>query len=279
MFVSTKKDDESSTHDQELGISCPENMINIWYPLFESLDKESADFIPLLVLGIFEAIPEDSTDTSLLQWALWLMQSSTSEKQVFSCKLPWLTILEVILHNPNFLLGEFVDLILEEVTLTDTVKERIKSLANIHNGMKIIGNDGSNETFDLKTADYFKSRDDHECFIDKPTLNDSQHSSGWALDHSETRWDLIPFGEILACEEQTVDALELSLFRNNQTDICTEEKTVNEIVNEYDEEMDESEIGDEVDVRCCDNDNIEESDLCESVCDRIDGSQLVIVLF
>lgn len=287
---STDKGGETNTVNQasEPGLYLPESLREIWYPMFKTLDKVSPDFIPSLILEILES-NSDNKDicNHLLPWALWLMQSSTKSNPVLSSKLPWLTILEVCLRNPYFLLKEFVDLILDELpSFNGAVKEKIKCLVDIYHRQKLITNSSPKENYKMKSFEQLNIIERQypvdKTTVDKTMSNDLQHNSGWSLDCSQTQWDLIPFGEVLGCEVQSVDALELSVFENiklNQIISLVPLEDAREIVNECEEEMDEIESEDEFEVNYCSSEISGSLEVDEDMQSRMEESEPEIVLY
>lgn len=186
-----------------------EELIKVWLPLFQALDKESTEFITLFVLSALETYSDSSTTIArqCLSWVLWIIKSSTKNNPIFASQLPWLTLLEVCLRNPSFLQRDFVETILDEASIIpDIQKEKIKSLVGIFQEQNSVGC-FPEENFEMKSIDVFQEQ---QGMIDQRTdTSISLQDSGWSLDQSQTKWDLISIGEILGCDEQSVDALEL----------------------------------------------------------------------
>lgn len=250
------EDDElnSSTQDQVAAPSSQlsDEEIKIWKPLFEALDKESPDFIPFFLVSILDPqsvnMENDIRINHLMPWVLWVLQRCST----FTAKFPWLSLLEICMKNPNPFTREFVTLILKEMPpVQDTLKQNILSLINIDQVEDSFVK-CPDEAYEFRSLEQILEINGSESIKQPVQENGACLSSGWSESRGDTKWDLISFGEILGCEYQSVNLLELPELSTNLSQIENDNSAIHKDVvgdidfTEEDTEMvngiDESEV-------------------------------------
>lgn len=184
------------------------------------LDKESPDFMPLFLVSVLDPQSVNIGDirmNHLMALVLWILQRCST----FTATFPWLTLLEICMKNPNVFTRDFVTLILREMSsVQDTLKQDILSLVNIN--FEDSFEKLPDEAYELRSLEQIlESNNNNESkSVEQPVQeNEFCLSPGWSVSGGETKWNMIPFGEVLGCEYQSTNRLELPELPINQNEM------------------------------------------------------------
>ncbi|XP_078383014.1 uncharacterized protein LOC144665624 [Oculina patagonica] len=207
---------ENSSFDSSIS-DVPVEIINMWKPLIESLDKESSEFIGSIVLYFLEShsqVPDDQTKDISHCYAGWvklLLQSKGKPSLVLAGDLPWANLLKIALANPTPYSLTIIPLILDNIPLIDaTMKEKIQRLITIFVGQfspNCVSSNDLDNSQDVDLEGWMASRGSKPCL--EKSLQPNQPREEWAVSHGSTQWYLIPFGEVLGTADVSPNNLQL----------------------------------------------------------------------
>lgn len=194
----------------------PVEIINMWKPLIEALDKASSEFIASVIFHFLENqldVPGSQTEDISHGYAGWvkhLLESKGEPSLVLTGDLPWVNLLKIALDNPTLYSVTFIPLILENIPSIDAVlKEKLQRLVAIFLGpfSSVCGSFNDLEkSQDVDLEGWMASR--KETFIET-SLQQSEPTHGWQVSCDSTQWHLIPCGEVLGTADVSPNNLEL----------------------------------------------------------------------
>ena len=207
---------ENNTSDSCIS-DVPIEIINLWKPLIEALDKESSEFTASLLLYLLENhshVPGNPAEPDISHcyagWAKLLLQSK-GKPLVLTSDLPWLNLLKIALENPSPYSLKFIPLILEKIPLINaTLKEKIQNLVSILVGVSTpdcVSSNYSENSQDVDLEGWMTSR--NKTCTAKSLQQPNEPSREWQVTHDSTQWHLIPCGEVLGTADVSPNNLEL----------------------------------------------------------------------
>lgn len=194
----------------------PVEIINMWKPLIEVLDKASSEFIASVILYFLQnqlGVPGGQTEVISHGYAGWIkhfLESKGEPSLVLTGDLPWVNLLRTALDNPALYSVTFIPLFLENIPSIDAVlKERLQRLVAIFLGPISSACDSSNDLEKSQDVDLEGWMTGRREISMETSLQQSEPTNGWEVSHASTRWHLIPCGEVLGAADVTPNNLEL----------------------------------------------------------------------
>lgn len=194
----------------------PVEIINMWKPLIEALDKASSEFIASVIFYFLQNqldVPGSQTEVISHGYAGWVkhfLESKGEPSLVLTGDLPWVNLLRTALDNPTLYSATFIPLFLENIPSIDAVlKERLQRLVAIFLGPFSSACDSSNDlnkSQDVDLEGWMAGRRETSM---ETSLQQSEPTRGWEVSRALTQWHLIPCGEVLGTADVTPNNLEL----------------------------------------------------------------------
>lgn len=204
----------------------PVEIINIWKPLIEALDKASSEFIASVIFYFLENqfdVPGSQTEGISCGYAGWVkhfLESKGEHSLVLTGDLPWMNLLRTALDNPTLYSPTFIPFFVENIPSIDAVlKEKLQRLVAIFLGPFSSACDSSNDlekSQDVDLEGWMASR--RESFVET-SLQQSQPTHRWEVSHDSVQWHLSPCGEVLGTADVSPNNLELPPTLVNPLDI------------------------------------------------------------
>lgn len=208
---SIKWPEESSYSD------IPVEIINMWKPLIETLDKSSSECIASVVLHFLENqshVPGNQTNDVSPGHADWVkqllvLQSKGKPPLLLINECIWMHVLKTALENPTLYSLTFIPLILENIpSINTTLKEKIQHLVTIFIQPYPLECGSSNDSEESQEVDLEDWMANKTC-IEKPLQHNKPTQEWQASQCSTQHWHSIPFGKVLGSAEISTNNLEL----------------------------------------------------------------------
>lgn len=194
----------------------PVEIINMWKPLIEVLDKASSEFIASVIFYFLQNqldVPGSQTEVMSHGYAGWVkhfLKSKGEPSLLLTGHLPWVNLLRTALDNPALHSVTFIPLFLENIPSIDALlKERLQCLVAIFLGPISSACDISNDLEESQCVDLEGWMAGRRETCMETSLQQSEPTHGWEVSHASTQWHLIPCGEVLGTADVTPNNLEL----------------------------------------------------------------------
>lgn len=253
----------------------PAEIIKTWKPLLEALDKLSTEFTTSLMMYLIQNLSNDAKisesykQSCYFAWINILLKafSDITPTLLFNNNVSWVVILQVCLENPTTS-SSLIPQILKKIRyVSDSLKDKIEHLLSV-----FLDKDHGESRNAVEKHQYFdleelvaERKHKLELLSSSKQQDDTSSSDlGWKVSQGATRWQLIPFGEILGVSYLTPTCLELSRHRedspNEEVDVeCVNLTENHSVINR--EAVDET--NDDIDDNDDDNMSIDNEESCQ----------------